>query len=40
MWWYLSVISTLRRLRQEDHNFKAILGYITKPCFKNTKEKW
>jgi hypothetical protein len=27
MQWYTSVIPTLRRLRQEDHEFKASLGY-------------
>jgi hypothetical protein len=24
--------------RQEDHNFKASLGYITTPCLKRKKE--
>jgi hypothetical protein len=27
-WWYTSVISALGRLRQEDHQFEANLGYI------------
>lgn len=31
MWWYILVISSLRRLRQEDCcNFKRRLGYIQK----------
>jgi hypothetical protein len=29
-WRYTSVISALRRLRQEDHEFKASLSYIKK----------
>jgi hypothetical protein len=29
----------LRRLREEDHNFKASLGYIPRHCLKKTKEK-
>jgi hypothetical protein len=29
------VISALGRLRQEDHKFKANLGYTVKPCLKN-----
>jgi hypothetical protein len=28
-WWCTPVIPALRRLRQEDHEFKASLGYIT-----------
>jgi hypothetical protein len=27
-WWYMTVISTLRRLRQEDQEFEATLSYI------------
>jgi hypothetical protein len=28
-WWCTSVISAFRMLRQEDHEFKASLSYIT-----------
>jgi hypothetical protein len=28
------VILALRRLRQEDHKFKASLGYLVSPCLK------
>lgn len=30
--WYMPIISTLGRLRQEDLKVKARLGYIVKPC--------
>jgi hypothetical protein len=26
-WWCITVVLALRRLRQEDHEFKASLGY-------------
>jgi hypothetical protein len=47
MGWFTSAIPALRRLRQEDHEFKANLSYIstsTKPKKKKkpikTKIKW
>jgi hypothetical protein len=33
------VIWALRRLRQEDHQFKAILGYIVRSCLEIPKKK-
>jgi hypothetical protein len=34
------IISVLRRLRQEDRKFKAILDYIARPCYNtNTQTK-
>jgi hypothetical protein len=30
----MSVFLALRRLRQEDHEFKASLGYKVRSCFK------
>jgi hypothetical protein len=33
-WWYTSVITTLRRLRQKDPESNASLGFIGRPCLK------
>jgi hypothetical protein len=32
--WYKPITSALRRLRQEDCEFKASLDYIVRPCLK------
>jgi hypothetical protein len=32
MWWYMPVILALQRLRQEDQEFKTILGYVVRSC--------
>jgi hypothetical protein len=34
-----SVIPVLRRWRQEDGEFLASLGYITRPCIQKKKER-
>jgi hypothetical protein len=39
MWWYTSIILALRRPRQEDYRFEAILRYIVRPCPKKQKEE-
>jgi hypothetical protein len=36
-WWYTPVIPALGRLRQEDHDFEASLGYRRTRCLKKTK---
>jgi hypothetical protein len=33
-----ALIPELGRLRQEDHEFKVSLGYITRPCLKKVKK--
>jgi hypothetical protein len=37
-WWYMYIILALSRLKQEDLNFKASLGYIVRSCL-TRKEK-
>jgi hypothetical protein len=36
-WWCTPVIAALGRLKQEDHEFKVILGYRVRPCLKKKK---
>lgn len=36
---YIPALSVLGTLRQEDLNFKAILGYIARTCLKKEKAK-
>jgi hypothetical protein len=33
-WWYISVILAIRKLRQEDEESEAGLGYIERPHLK------
>lgn len=34
----MSVISALRRLRQEDYKLRAKVGFLVRPCIKKTKQ--
>jgi hypothetical protein len=38
VWWLISVITAFGRLRQEDGDFGASLGYIVKYCTKTSKD--
>jgi hypothetical protein len=38
VWWQMPVVSALGRLRQEDHEFQASLGYIARPHVKKKKK--
>jgi hypothetical protein len=35
MWWHISVIPELSRLRQADCEIETSLNYIVRPCLKN-----
>jgi hypothetical protein len=35
----LTLITALGKLKQEDHEFDASLGYIVRPCLKNKNKK-
>jgi hypothetical protein len=37
-WWHTCIIPAIRRLKQEDPQFKASLSYM-RPCLKITKGK-
>lgn len=35
MWWHVYNLLDLGRLRQRDHKFEVILGYIARPYLRN-----
>jgi hypothetical protein len=39
VWWHTSIITALRRLRQEDHEFEASLWYIDPGSWLQKKKK-
>jgi hypothetical protein len=36
---HMAIIPALGRLRQEDHEFKASLGCLVRPCLKKSNQK-
>jgi hypothetical protein len=38
-WWFVPVIPAIRRLRQEDQQFKVSLGYTVRPVSKQKSFK-
>jgi hypothetical protein len=38
-WLHKPIIPALRRLRQENHEFKFSLGYKARPCLKQNKNQ-
>jgi hypothetical protein len=38
VWWLTPVISTIRKLRKEGHEFKASLANIARPSLKEAKQ--
>jgi hypothetical protein len=39
VWWNIPVIPALGRLRQQEYNFKATVGYIARLCQKQNRIK-
>jgi hypothetical protein len=37
--WYTPIIPALKRLKQENHEFKDNIGYIVRHCLKKKKGK-
>jgi hypothetical protein len=38
-WWHTPVIPTVKRLKQENHEFQTSLGYKARPGLKKTMKK-
>jgi hypothetical protein len=39
VWWLMPVVLPLQRLRQEDPEFHASVGYVARPCVKAKQNK-